>query len=320
MSWQKSIIKEEKLIKKALHHFLPFFFAVGFATHDGSQVWAMKATLHHETPVAQSDLNERFLSYVANAQKATDAVDAIRSVLAAGANVGSQDQRGDTALHLAAICGSLAVVQLLLVHISQLSRGAARTLINAKDHFGWTALHCTVRFYNPNSDQIVQALLAAGADARISTFEKLMPLHMAIMYEHYNIVTQLLADARVRTKLTSLANHRRTLLHYAASHRDALFVQAILTALAEILEPHTDAMCAIVNAQESEAGYTALHIAATEGNGDVVQALLDAGADASIQNFSDQTPAELARYNGHSEVAAMLEEHIQGHPEQHTRK
>jgi ankyrin repeat protein len=55
-------------------------------------------------------------------------------------------------------------------------------------------------------------------------------------------------------------------------------------------------------------GVTALHLAAQAGRREAVEVLLELGADPTIRDeLHDGTPASWARFNGHEELAALLE-------------
>jgi ankyrin repeat protein len=55
-----------------------------------------------------------------------------------------------------------------------------------------------------------------------------------------------------------------------------------------------------------ESGATALHIAAGEGQADMVASLLAAGADPALTDGAGRTPAAVARLMGHQGLAARL--------------
>ena len=57
---------------------------------------------------------------------------------------------------------------------------------------------------------------------------------------------------------------------------------------------------------QSMLGSTALHCAAGYGAVPIVQALLDAGADASIRDQDGKTPADLARSYGQGACLELL--------------
>ena len=60
-------------------------------------------------------------------------IDQVKSLLSQGADVNTEDEKGQTALHLAVREGHVTMAELLL------SKGAE---VNTKDKFGWTALNC----------------------------------------------------------------------------------------------------------------------------------------------------------------------------------
>lgn len=53
--------------------------------------------------------------------------------------------------------------------------------------------------------------------------------------------------------------------------------------------------------------FTALHLAAHDGNTALVELLLEAGADRRLTNESGESALDLAREGGHHEVARLLE-------------
>ena len=55
-----------------------------------------------------------------------------------------------------------------------------------------------------------------------------------------------------------------------------------------------------------DGGATPLYIASHQGHVNVVSALLDNGADASL-TFNGQTPFQAARMYGHTEIMSLLE-------------
>ena len=95
--------------------------------------------------------------------------EAVRALLAAGANPGQARGDGTTALHVAALEGHDAVVDILL---------AAGAEVGATTRIGaYTPLHLASR---GGHGAVVRALLAEGADARLATTNSAAtPLHLA---------------------------------------------------------------------------------------------------------------------------------------------
>ena len=118
-------------------------------------------------------------------------------------------------------------------------------------------------------------------------------LHLAAHFRHLPVVEFLLsrgADVNARSE----NSHANTALHAAAAGgADRALVQRLVEAGVN------------VDAKQG-GGYTGLHEAASIGRADLVALLLAAGASAEARTDEGRTPAELARANGHNEVASML--------------
>jgi len=62
-----------------------------------------------------------------------------------------------------------------------------------------------------------------------------------------------------------------------------------------------------VDIQDGKEHWTALMFAAAEGQREVVQALLKAGANPSLRDIDGDTAANFARNNHHADVVKLLE-------------
>lgn len=94
---------------------------------------------------------------------------------------------------------------------------------------------------------------------------------------------------------TPIDYYGKTALHNACGHLNC-------TSLAKALIVHD----ADVNAQSSINGETPLHEAASIGNLDIVELLLNHGADPKIKNYFDATPLDIAEIQGHEHIAQCL--------------
>ncbi|BHF75266.1 Ankyrin-2 [Sparganum proliferum] len=238
------------------------------------------------------------------------------ALLSANATVDAKAKDDQTPLHLAVLTGILEMVTLLL------SAGADPNL-TTRD--AYTALHIAAK---EGRLDIVQALLEAGADpdartrrgfsplhlaakrGRAAVARQLLqvksdnvnaegrngltPLHMAVHYNHVQLVELLLdhgADA------SCAAGNGYTALHIAAkkNHQD---IASLL--LADDHDNHRS-----TNA-ESRSGFTPLHLASQEGNVDMVGLLLLNGAEPNHQAKNGLTPLHLAAQEDRVNVAQQL--------------
>lgn len=96
----------------------------------------------------------------------------------------------------------------------------------------------------------------------------------------------------------------RTLLFVAVAHNQPTVVELLLANTGQI-DVGTVA----------HSGNTALHAAAAYGNARLVQALLEAGADAACKNLvSGATPGDVAEMHGHDAVIQALKSHHRENP------
>ena len=176
----------------------------------------------------------------------------------------------------------------------KMDRAAIRTLlrqhanVNAPQVDGMTALHWAT--YQDDVDT-AELLIRAGANARAANRYGVTPLSLACTNGNGDLVELLLkAGAYPNAALPG----GETPLMTAARVGSLAAVKSLL------------ARGATVDARDERRGQTALMWAAAEGHADVVQTLIELGADARLRLSSGFTPLLFAVREGHSSVVRVL--------------
>jgi len=232
-------------------------------------------------------------------------------------NVKSQCLIQDTALHHAAVGGHVDIVQLLL--------SRPELIRNVRDFLGWSALH---RACHNGQSGVVQCLLEDGGFTVTTTDQHGdSPLHLAADHGNEEVITHLLQDPR--TAVNQLGNWGRTALLAAVISRNREAVRALLN------DPRTD-----VNAP-CDTGWTPLisgiktrdfelvrmlvtqgrnidldmgtlgsgsplHVAVIFGQYDMVELLLDHGANPDVEDHRGDSPFVRAVNGGHERIVKLF--------------
>ncbi|HEY8555376.1 MAG TPA: ankyrin repeat domain-containing protein [Burkholderiales bacterium] len=210
--------------------------------------------------------------------KARDAA-AVARLAAAGADVNRPAENGQTALMLAAAEGRHELLRALL------ARGARVDAVNSR---GGTALMYAATAGDADA---VALLVEHGASLNARAANGWTALTLAAARGFDGVVRLLLdrgADPNVRDV------YGWTALMRAADAGRAASVRALLGV------PRTE-----VDARD-ESGHSALHHAAAQGYEDIVQLLIDAGADPAARDREGRTPGALAALRGHRALALRL--------------
>ncbi|EAW11191.1 NACHT and Ankyrin domain protein [Aspergillus clavatus NRRL 1] len=188
-----------------------------------------------------------------------------------GGNIEARTSQGYTPLQCAATSGNVSMFKFLL------ERGAKLNVETAK---GESLLHITPPV-NHDCLEILKIALEHGLDIKTTSSQGWMPLHQAV---YVGTAVSDLAFDKTSDYITLLLSHGADINAPAASETAEtplhLAAMAIIprTALVSLLLR----LGADINAMTSE-GKTALHLAAERGRESVFRALLDAGADMSLE-------------------------------------
>lgn len=139
--------------------------------------------------------------------------------------------------------------------------------------------------------RIVEVCLEGGMEVDLPDPNGFTALAMAAYNGHDNVVKLLLDSGATVDSRDRLGN---TPLIHAASGPSPTTVTMLLDAGAEI------------NAVDSGEHFTALMMAAAEGNTEVVQVLLERGAKKDMVDSDGDAAIDFARRSGHGEIVALL--------------
>lgn len=195
----------------------------------------------------------------------------VAALLRAGAHAGTPSRTGDTPLLLAASRSDVPITAMLL-----------DALVSRDEDAALARTQCEVARQLTASNARMVSPLGAAASAGNAELVRLLSAR---------------ADAPTLAAMkTAMDANRATPLAVAA------FCKAEEVAAA-LLEPDDGGALELRDAS----GNTALWLAASTGSAPIVRLLLAAGAARSA-NDAGLSPADVARHNGHTECAALLEE------------
>ena len=247
----------------------------------------------------------------------------VRLLLKHGVDPNERYEAGSTMLMLACGLGYREVVNILLEHKANpnlindkgftalfflldgeqkdynIQRDMAISLLdykaspNAKSSEGLTALHLAVR---RKKADLVEVLLSKGADCNAIAPGYVTMLHQAVNESDMRIL-YLLLNAGIDTKVTN--NRGYTALANAAV--------AGKVDIVEMLLQHGADPNARQNLSSSNSSRTVLMLAAGHGQVDVVKMLLKYNADPNLRRDGDGTALSIARAEGRTSVANVLQ-------------
>ncbi|KAE8682883.1 Potassium channel AKT1 [Hibiscus syriacus] len=157
---------------------------------------------------------------------------------------------------------------------------------NESDNNGRTALHIAAA---KGSENCVLLLLDYGADSNCKDSEGSVPLWEAMLGGH-DTVAQLLKENGGNINAGDVGHFACT----AAEQNNLNLLKEITRYGGDVTRPRSN-------------GYTALHVAVCEDNIEIVQFLLEQGADIDKQDIHHWTPRDLAEQQGHEEIRSIFE-------------
>jgi serine/threonine-protein phosphatase 6 regulatory ankyrin repeat subunit B len=239
----------------------------------------------------------------------------INSLIEIKPDINALTEDGSSLLIIASQKGYLEIVKLLLNKKANVNFAISTNL--------FTALHlATLNGHN----NVVEELLANGADVKAKTINNFTALHLASQYGHLEIVRTLIkADPASLDQTTDLGV---TSLNFAAKNGFLEIVRELISEGADVniktnsnntalhsasAEGHLEVVKAILNAKPEDInsinlnGCTALHLSANYGHQNVVRELINLGkADVNTKVNDNFNALHLASKYGHLEVVIEL--------------
>nr|XP_020454856.1 histone-lysine N-methyltransferase EHMT1-like isoform X1 [Monopterus albus] len=158
-------------------------------------------------------------------------LETVKYLIRAGAAVSHKDIMGFTCLHLAAKLGHYEIVHHLLSKASK--------HINCQDDGGWTPITWAIEYKHK---ELVQLLLARGADVNIRDKEQNVCLHWAALSGCDDIAQSLL---EARCDLNAINVHGDSPLHVAARENHLECVMLLLSRGADVTQRNRDGETAL---------------------------------------------------------------------------
>lgn len=240
-------------------------------------------------------------------------VEIVKLLVSAGADVTipNKDSKGETPLYIAAYYGFTEVCRVILVEIksksnSSLSKGVtdnkstSRSAIDARTlNSGWTALFAAC---HQGHCDVARLLLSHDASISVVNNNGSSPLLAVSSIGNLEILNLLVAHCQShcidRSEFLSVINQANkkgeTPLYGAAVGKHTAIAQTLINAGAN------------VNLTESVFGFSALSVAASNGQTEMVRALLAGGANINHQDKEGWTPVNTAAVKGILEMTCVL--------------
>ncbi len=220
-------------------------------------------------------------------------IEKIDMLLQAGAEVNVQANNRDTPLNLAVQQQNLVVVEKLIIH------GASLDTTNQE---GDTSLHLAILQGNI---ELITRLLTVATSTQINRENKTgeSPWLLSVALKNVNLMQLFLSKgAEINAHAISLSQRKEMTAKYAVAN-------LLLGSVVDMPGFNDIFLREFLGSSSTSGMETALYHAAALGYADIVQFLLNQGADVNCVNLKGITPIYAACTNQHEEVVRLLLDH-----------
>ena len=206
------------------------------------------------------------------------------------------DQLGQLTVHVAAQSGNTSVLEYLIAR--------EPTQREAKTNTGATPI---IHAIQHGQLQTVETLLRLGANANLRLPNGLFPLYLAIQ-GNYPAIALLLLNQVPGLQISEKLDNGMTALHLAIE----LNLEEVALLLIE--------KGALLDAKRKSDGFTPYHVTAKKGKIDLIKAMLAKGLTPTIALESQKTALHLAAENGQHELVQQLLKTVKLSPDEKTNE
>ncbi|WP_341815840.1 MULTISPECIES: ankyrin repeat domain-containing protein [unclassified Wolbachia] len=208
-------------------------------------------------------------------------------LLQKGANVNQLDSSERTALHLATEAGDIEITKILVTN---------KVNPNVKDLMNLTALYEAAK---NGHKEVVKYLMQNGADVKKNGALKLTPLHIAVANADKALVDCIMKnDNNIEETIETVDVFGWTPFYWAVTRNNPLILEILLQGKSRCK--------ASVDVEDKLLGRSPLHVAATNGNMEAVELLINYGAEVNLKDAWGWTPFHCAAAGGNIETINCL--------------